>query len=64
MKRMLGFILFWIGMGMLIKIFLPDSLCVFLVIAALIGLGIWLYQDRGRTSRKWDRFFCSLKRKK
>lgn len=64
MKCMLGFVLFWIGIGMLIKVFLPDSLCVFIIIGALIGVGFWLYRDKNRSSRKWDRFFCSLKSKR
>ena len=43
MKCILGFILFWIGIGMLIMMFLPVCFEVVLVVAALIGFGYFLF---------------------
>lgn len=43
MKCVLGFILFWIGIGMLIMLFLPISFAVVVIIAALIGFGYYLF---------------------
>lgn len=62
MKRMFGFLLFCFGLGMMIKCFLPNSFCVFLVIGAFIILGSCMYQDKNHSSRKWDKFFCSMRK--
>ena len=43
MKCILGFIFFWIGVGMLLMLFLPTCFEVVMVIAALIGLGYYLF---------------------
>lgn len=43
MKCILGFILFWIGIGMLIMMFLPVCFEVVLIVAALIAIGYCLF---------------------
>lgn len=64
MKRMFGFFMFCFGLGMMIKVFLPNTICIFLLNGLILFWGIWLIQDKNRHSRKWDRFFYSLKRRK
>ena len=43
MKCILGFILFWVGIGMLIMMLLPVCFEVVVVVAALIGIGYCLF---------------------
>lgn len=43
MKCVLGFSLFWVGIGMLIQVFLPNTFWVFVMIGCLIALGYILF---------------------
>ncbi len=61
MKCILGFIMMWIGIGMLVKIFLPNNFFVFLIIGLLIGGGYLLFCDRTRRHRRWDKIFYNKK---
>lgn len=43
MKRMLGFIIFWIAIGMIIMFFLEENIWAILIIIACIILGYRLF---------------------
>ncbi|MBS5668625.1 MAG: hypothetical protein ACLU78_05365 [Clostridium sp.] len=43
MKRLIGFILFWIGIGMCIMLFMRHSLLAILIIIACLVLGYNLF---------------------
>lgn len=43
MKRLIGFILFWIGIGMCIMLFMRHSLLAVLIIIACLVLGYNLF---------------------
>ena len=43
MKRLIGFILFWIAVGMAIMIFLPNEVLGILIILVLLLLGYNLF---------------------
>jgi hypothetical protein len=45
LKQLAGFILFWMAVGMLVMLFMPNNFVGILVAAALLFLGYQLYCD-------------------
>lgn len=43
MKRMIGFILIWLAVGMLIKLFITNTILTLLLIAVLFFIGYRLF---------------------
>lgn len=43
MNRILGFLIFWVGIGILIGIFLPNEFCAVLLAASLLLIGYNLF---------------------
>ena len=43
MNRLLGFLLFWVGVGMLLGIMIPSVFCVVILAALLLLIGYNLF---------------------
>lgn len=60
MKCILGFVLFCIGVGMTIGIFLPDNLLEILITVAVLVGGIYMFYDNGYKSGRCTRQIIHL----
>lgn len=67
MKCILGFIMFCIGIGMTIGIFLPDNLLEIVIALGVLVIGIYLFYDngykRGRCTRQIIHLSKCMKRR-
>ena len=58
MGRLLGFLLFWVGIGILLGILIPNAFCAVILALLLLLIGYNLFCSCYRKTNKTNNIFC------